>query len=118
MIAVTQVRTVLVVGRKATAAPALLPVAEGSTGILVCTVGWPLTAVQQALVDRAIEVAREARVILEAVLVASPNDAAQHCRPGDEVRLCGTRREFRRLGRTLATAGVAATQRVTAPGAR
>lgn len=109
MIAMTRTRTVLVVGRKAASVPELDgAVAPGSAGICVLTVGWPVTAVQAALVERAIEAARYARVRVEAILITSDEEAARHLRTGDDVRLLAPRRESRRLTRTLAAAGVTA----------
>ena len=103
----TQARTELVVGRKVTAVPELNgTVRPGGAGICVLTIGWPVTAVQSALVERAIEAAREARVRVEAVLLTSDAEATDHLRTDDDVRVLAPRRETKRLTRALAAVGV------------
>jgi hypothetical protein len=107
MIAMTDTRTVLVVGRKAAEVPELNGTVTGSgAGLCVLTIGWPITAVQSALVDRAIEAGLRARVQVEAVLITSHTEATNHLRPGDDVRVLAPRTEGRRLTRALAAAGV------------
>ena len=109
MIEMTDTRTVLVIGRRATAVPALDGSAWiGGAGVCVLTIGWPVSDVQAALVERAIDLAREARVRIEAVLVTSAGEAARYVQPGDDVRLVATARESKRLARSLASVGVTA----------
>ncbi|MGZ4149059.1 MAG: hypothetical protein ACXVQJ_03355 [Actinomycetota bacterium] len=105
----TDTRTVLVVGRKAAIVPELDGAAWGGRGVCIVTVGWPVTDVQAALVQRAIDAGREARVRVEAVLATSTAEAARHVEPGDDVRLVAPPRERRRLARSLASAGIVTT---------
>ncbi|MGE5226420.1 MAG: hypothetical protein ACM3OO_06045 [Planctomycetaceae bacterium] len=102
----TQARTVLVVGRKAASVPELNGTLLFGAGICILTIGWPVTAVQSALVERAIDAARDARVPVEAILVTSDMRATDHLRTDDDVRVVAPRRESMRLARALAAVGI------------
>jgi hypothetical protein len=106
VISPTERRTVLVLGRTATGGT-LPPVAEIRDTILVLAIGWPLTDTQRAVLDRAEELARNARVILDAHLVSSAGAAATFVGSEDRLVLDAGPREARRIRR-----------RLNAPGAR
>jgi hypothetical protein len=106
VISPTERRTVLVLGRTATGG-ILPPVAEIRDTILVLAIGWPLTDTQRAVLDQAEELARSARVILDAHLVSSAAAAAAFVGSEDRLVLDARPREARRIRR-----------RLNAPGAR
>jgi len=106
----TAPRTVLVLGRSAHGVT-LPPVAEIRDTILVLAIGWPLTDIQRAVLDSAEELARTARVVLDAHLVSSAAAAAAFVGSGDRLVLDASPRETRRIRRRI-------TPRITAPGER
>jgi hypothetical protein len=106
----TERRTVLVLGRSATGGT-LPPVAEIHDTIVVLAIGWPLTDTQRAVLERAQELARTARVALDAHLVSSAAAAAALVDSGDRLVLDAGSREARRIRRRL-------TPRLNAPGER
>jgi len=96
----TERRTVLVLGRSAHGAT-LPPVVEIRDSILVLAIGWPLTDTQRAVLERAEELARTARVVLDARLVSSAAAAAAFVGSEDQLVLDAGGREGRRIRRTL-----------------
>jgi len=95
---------VLVLGRTATGGT-LPPVAEIRDIIVVLAIGWPLTDTQRAVLDRAEELARSARVVLDAHLVSSAAAAASFVGSGDRLVLDAGPREARRIRRRLNAPG-------------
>jgi hypothetical protein len=106
----TKRRTVVVLGRSARGATLPL-VAEVRDTILVLAIGWPLTDTQRGVIDRAEELARTARVVLDAHLVSSAAAAAALVGSEDRLVLDAGSREARRIRRALGG-------RPIAPGAR
>jgi hypothetical protein len=104
VISPTERRTVLVLGRTATGGT-LPPVAEIRDTILVLAIGWPLTDTQRAVLDQAEELARTARVVLDAHLVSSAAAAAAFVGSEDRLVLDAGRREARRIRRRLNAPG-------------
>lgn len=102
----TKRRTVVVLGRSARGAT-LPSVAEVRDTILVLAIGWPLTDTQRDVLGRAEELARTARVVLDARLVSSATAAAGFVGSEDRLVLDAGSRETRRIRR-----------RFSAPGAR
>lgn len=102
-------RTVLVVGRHVTEAPRLYPGdVAGSMAVVVVTVGWPLTPAQSAAVERALELARERRVVFDAFLVGSIAEGLEVVDTRDRVLFAGDRREGKRIVRGLDPRGITA----------
>ena len=102
----TKRRTVVVLGRSARGTT-LPSVAEVRDTILVLAIGWPLTDTQRAVLDRAEELARTARVVLDAHLVSSAAAAAAFVGSEDRLVLDAGSREARKIR-----------QRLSAPDAR
>lgn len=100
----TERRTVLVLGRTATGGT-LPPIAEIRDIIVVLAIGWPLTDTQRAVLGRAEELARSARVILDAHLVSSAAAAAAFVGSDDRLVLDAGPREARRIRRRLNAPG-------------
>jgi hypothetical protein len=100
----TERRTVLVLGRSAHGAT-LPPVGEIRDTILVLAIGWPLTDAQRAVLGRAGELARTARVALDSRLVSSAAAAAAFVGSEDRLVLDAGAREARRIRRTLKAPG-------------
>ena len=96
----TKRRTVVVLGRSARGAT-LPSVAEVRDAILVVAIGWPLTDTQRGVLDRAEELARIARVVLDAHLVSSAAAAAALVGSEDRLVLDAGSREARRIRRSL-----------------
>jgi len=96
----TKRRTVVVLGRSARGAT-LPSVAEVRDTILVLAIGWPLTDAQRGVLDRAEELARTARVVLDAHLVSSVAAAAALVGSDDRLVLDAGLREARRIRRSL-----------------
>jgi hypothetical protein len=106
----TKRRTVVVLGRSARGAT-LPSVTEVRDTILVLAIGWPLTDAQRGVLDRAEELARTARVVLDAHLVSSAAAAAALVDTEDRLVLDAGSRETRQIRRSLG-------RRPIAPGAR
>ena len=96
----TKRRTVVVLGRSARGAT-LPSVAEVRDTILVLAIGWPLTAAQRGVLEQAEELARRARVVLDARLVSSAAAATAFVGPDDRLVLDAGARETRRIRRRL-----------------
>jgi hypothetical protein len=102
-------RTVLIVGRNATDPPQLYPDdVDGSMAVVVITVGWPLTPTQSGVVDQALALARERRVVFDALLVASMEEGLDVVDMRDRVLFAGDRREGRRIVKSLGARGISA----------
>ena len=102
-------RTVLIVGRNAADPPQLYPDdVTGSMAVVVITVGWPLTPTQSAVVDQALALARDRRVVFDALLVASMEEGLDVVDTRDRVLFAGDRREGRRITKSLGTRGISA----------
>jgi hypothetical protein len=102
-------RTVLIVGRNATDPPQLYPDdVDGSMAVVVITVGWPLTPTQSGVVDQALALARERRVVFDALLVASTEEGLDVVDTRDRVLFAGDRREGRRIVKSLGARGISA----------
>jgi hypothetical protein len=100
----TEGRTVLVLGRSAHDAT-LPPAGEIRDTIVVLAIGWPLTDTQRAVLDSAEELARAARVVLDAHLVSSATAASAFVGSGDRLVLVAGPREARRIRRKLNAPG-------------
>ncbi len=100
----TKGRTVVVLGRSARGAT-LPPLAEIRDTIVVLAIGWPLTDTQRDVLDRAEELARTARVVLDAHLVSSAAAAATLVGSEDRLVLDAGAREARRIRRRLSAPG-------------
>ena len=100
----TKRRTVVVLGRSARGAT-LPSVAEVRDTILVLAIGWPLTDTQRGVLDRAEELARTARVVLDAHLVSSAAAAAALVGSEDRLVLDAGSWEARRIRRRLSAPG-------------
>ena len=96
----TKRRTVVVLGRSARGTT-LPSVAEARDTILVLAIGWPLTDAQRDVLGRAEELARTARVVLDARLVSSAAAAAAFVGSEDRLVLDAGSREARKIRRTL-----------------
>jgi hypothetical protein len=102
-------RTVLVMGRHVTEAPQLYPGdIAGSMAVVVITVGWPITPAQSTAVERALELARERRVVFDAFLVGSIAEGLEVVDTRDRVLFAGDRREGKRIVRGLGPRGITA----------
>lgn len=102
-------RTVLIVGRNETDPPQLYPDdVAGSMAVVVITVGWPLTPAQSIVVDQALALARDRRVVFDACLVASMAEGLDVIDTRDRVLFAGDRREGRRIVKSLGTRGISA----------
>ena len=95
-------RTVLVLGRRPTE-PAVLFAedVDGSMGVIVIAVGWPLTSEQREAVEAARALSRDRRLVFDAILVGSFADAADVISARDRVLLGTDRREARHVNRLL-----------------
>ena len=102
----TKRRTVVVLGRSARGAT-LPSVAEVRDTILVVAIGWPLTDRQREVLDRAGELARTARVVLDAHLVSSAPAAAALVASEDRLVLDARAGEARRIRRSLGRGPIA-----------
>jgi hypothetical protein len=100
----TERRTVLVLGRSASGG-ILPPLAEIRDTIVVLAIGWPLTDAQRAVLERAEELARTARVVLDAHLVSSAAAAATLVGSEDRLVLDAGAGEARRIRRRLSAPG-------------
>jgi hypothetical protein len=96
----TKRRTVVVLGHSARGAT-LPPMVEVRDTILVLAIGWPLTDAQRAVLGRAEELARNARVVLDSHLVSSAAAAAAVVGSEDRLVLDAGSREARRIRRSL-----------------
>lgn len=102
-------RTVLVVCRNVSEAPQLYPDdIDGSMAVVVITVGWPVTPVQATVVDEALAVARQRRVVFDAFLVRSIAEGLEVVDTRDRVLFAGDRREGKRVVRGLGPRGITA----------
>jgi hypothetical protein len=102
-------RTVLVVCRKPTEAPRLYPDdLDGSMGVVVITVGWPMTPVQSSVVEQALEIARERQMVFDAFLVGSIAEGLEVVDTRDRVLFAGDKREGKRIVRGLGPRGITA----------
>jgi hypothetical protein len=70
--------------------------------VLMLTLGYPVSQQQQAFVTRAIDEAFEARVGLDAQIVARPDGLADHVGATDDVTVVAAGRDVRRIGSILA----------------
>jgi hypothetical protein len=100
----TERRTVVVLGRSAHGTT-LPPAGEIRDTIVVLAIGWPLTDTQRAVLDSAEELARTARVVLDAHLVASAAAASAFVGSGDRLLLDAGPREARRIRRKFNAPG-------------
>jgi len=81
-------RLVVVLGRgrlDVDAAPYVERAAERGVPLLVLTIGYPVSAAQGDFVAEAIDRAFDARVSLDAILLAEPAELATHVTSADEV---------------------------------
>jgi hypothetical protein len=102
-------RTVLVVCRKSTEAPRLYPDdLDGSMGVVVITVGWPMTPVQSSVVEQALEIARERQMVFDAFLAGSIAEGLEVVDTRDRVLFAGDKREGKRIVRGLGPRGITA----------
>jgi hypothetical protein len=100
-------RTVLVVCRKLTDPPQLYPDdLDGSMGVVIITVGWPMTPVQSTVVEQALEIARERKMAFDAFLVGSIAEGLEVVDTRDRVLFAGDRREGKRIVRGLGPRGI------------
>jgi hypothetical protein len=76
--------------------------------VVVITVGWPLTPTQSGVVDQALALARERRVVFDALLVASTEEGLDVVDTRDRVLFAGDRREGRRIVKSLGARGISA----------
>ena len=96
-------------GRHVTEPPRLYPGdVAGSMAVVVITVGWPLTSAQSTAVERALELARERRVVFDAFLVGSITEGSRCVDTRDRVLFAGDRREGKRIVRGLGPRGITA----------
>jgi len=93
-------KTVLVLGRTATGIP-VPATADGDEAIVVLAIGWPLTETQRSVLRDAEDVARRARVVFDAHLLASPSGVATFVAGSDRVMLDAGTRETRKIRRAL-----------------
>ena len=102
-------RTVLVVCRHLVEAPRLHPEdLDGSMAVVIITVGWPMTPAQSTVVDQALALAREHRIVFDAFLVSSIAEGLDVVDTRDRVLFAGDRREGKRVARALGTRGITA----------
>ncbi len=105
MIEVTvSTRLVVVLGRgrlEVRAVPYVERAAERDIPLLVLTIGYPVSAAQQDFVAEAIDRAVDARVFLDAILLAEPAELATHLTIADEVSVHAGR-DRRRIASVLA----------------
>jgi hypothetical protein len=94
-------KTVLVLGH--TASGLLVPTAgENDEAIMVLVIGWPVTEPQRAVLDRAEDAARTARITFDARLLASADEIPPLVETHDRLLLDANPRETRRIRRALA----------------
>ena len=99
----TRVAVVLGRGRlEASAVPYVERAAEWDVPLLVLTIGYPVSRSQQDFVAEAIYRAFDARVFLDAILLADPAELATHLTPEDEITVHADGRERRRIASALA----------------
>ena len=95
-------RTVLVLGPRATAPARLYPDdIDGSMSLVVIAVGWPLTPAQRDAVESARALAREHRIVFDALLVGTFDEGVEAVSARDRVLLGTDKRETRRCTRLL-----------------
>jgi hypothetical protein len=100
----TDERLVIVLGRaRENARPAsfVARAAERDIPLVVLTVGYPVTERQQRFVAEAVGLAFDARVNLDAWVIATLEQIPQGIRPRDEVTIVAAGREERRIGSVL-----------------
>jgi hypothetical protein len=97
-------RVVVVLGRgrlDVGAAPYVERAAQRDIPLVVLTIGYPVTAAQQEFVAEAIDRAFDARVFLDAILLAEPAELATHLTVADEVSVQAGR-DRRRIASVVA----------------
>ncbi len=77
-------------------------VAGRGTPLLMLTLGYPVSQRQQAFIRRAIDEAFQARVHLDARIVARPDGLAEHVDATEDVTIVAAGRDGRRIGSVLA----------------
>lgn len=95
-------RTVLVLGSRIAEPVQLYPVdVDGSMSLVVIAVGWPLTEPQQRALESCRQLAREAGIVFDALLVGSVGAGIDEISLRDRVLLGAEGREARRMARAL-----------------
>ena len=98
-------RIVVVLGRGRADVEPSVHVARAAgrgTPLLMLTLGYPVNQHQQAFIERAIDSAFEARVHLDAQIVARPDELGDHVGATDDVTIVAAGRDERRIGSVLA----------------
>ena len=98
-------RIVVVLGRGRMDVDPAVHVARAAgrgTPILMLALGYPVSQRQQAFITRAIDEALEARVRLDARIVARLDELAAHVGATDDVTVVAAGRDGRRIGSVLA----------------
>jgi hypothetical protein len=98
-------RIVVVLGRGRVDIDPAVHVARAAgrgTTLLMLTLGYPVSEQQQAFVTRAIDEAFEARVGLDARIVARPDGLADYLGATDDITIVAAGRDERRIGSMLA----------------
>lgn len=98
-------RIVVVLGRGRVEAGQTVHIARAAgrgTTLLMLTLGYPVSERQQVFITRAIDEAFEARVGLDAQIVARPDRLADHVGAKDDVTIVAAGRDERRIGSILA----------------
>ena len=97
-------RVVVVLGRGRVDVDPTLHVARAAgrgTPLLMLALGYPVSQHQQAYITRAIDEAFEARVHLDARIVARLDELAEHVDATDDVTVVAAGRDERRIGSVL-----------------
>lgn len=100
-------RVVVVLGRgrlEAGVAPYVDRAAERGVPLVVLTIGYPVSQPQAEFVAEAIDRAFDARVVLDAILLAEPAELATHLTTADEVTVHAGR-DQRRIASVVARLG-------------
>jgi hypothetical protein len=98
-------RIVVVMGRGRVDVDPTVHIASAAgrgTPLLILTLGYPVSQRQQAFIRRAIDEAFQARVHLDARIVARPDGLADHVGATDDVTIVAAGRDGRRIGSVLA----------------
>jgi hypothetical protein len=103
----TDRRVVLVLGPRAGEGPHLAPGdVVGVAAVIVISIGWPLRPAQARAVDEAIALARAHRVVIDAILAASAEEAAGYVGLDDRILVDGSPRDRRRIRRAFEARGI------------
>ena len=98
-------RIVIVLGRGRVDVDPSLHVARAAgrgTPLLMLALGYPVSQHQQAFITRAIDEAFEARVRLDARIVAGLDELSTHVGATDDVTVVAAGRDERRIGSVIA----------------